>query len=370
MIMNIEVEGYTREQILAALFSSSRIVRYEYVAFNSQGECLGNVEIQNGVVSFDSTSEVMRTFTGTMKESDVINSDSIDVQIIPYMCLMMFNNKEAKFPLGRFIITTSKNLNNGINMLNISGYDLGKIALDDKIDEHFTALNTQTYKQALMNLLENLYSRIEIVDDGINKSYTQVWEMGVPKITVANDLLKAMNYFPLHFDSEGKALCIPYILPSEKGIDFTYIADKTSVIIDGITAESDKFMIPNKWIRYTENPEVEYLMEVFVNDNPKNPYSTVNRKRFVVDSQSVNDISNATNLRSLLKREVELSMQETETLNFTTLNMPGHGYREVLYIEVDEYNIHDVFVEVSWEMNLEAGGVMTHVCKRVVNIWD
>lgn len=367
--MNIEVEGYTREQILAALFSSSRVVRYEYVAFNPQGECLGNVEIQNGVISFDSTSEVMRTFSGTMKESEIINSNSLDVQIIPYMCLMMFNQKEAKFPLGRFIITTSRNLNNNINMLNISGYDLGKIALDDKIDEHFIAFNTQTYKQALMNLLENIYSNIEIVDDDHNKAYTQVWEMGVPKITAANDLLKAMNYCPLHFDAEGKALCIPYFPPSEREIDFTYIADKTSVIVDGLTSDSNKFIIPNKWIRYTENPEVEYMMEVFINNDPNSPYSTVSRNRVIVDSQSVDDISSSTNLRALLKRDVELSMQETLSLNFTTLNMPGHGYREILYVDVDKYNIHDTFVEVGWEMNLEPGGTMNHICKKVVNIW-
>lgn len=368
--MNISAVGYTREQLETALFSSSRRIRYEYVAINPTGQFLGYLEIDNASISYDSTREVMRTFSGSVKENNLLNLETIDYQIIPYMCLMMFNNKEAKFPLGRFIVSTSKESNNNVNTIQIKGYDLGKIALDDRTSTRFTALSSNTYQYALENLLQNIYPNIQIKGTSIRKSFSQDWDIGTPKITIANDLLKGINYNPLHFTEDGIGVCNPYLLPSEKPIDFQYLANKTSLIVDGMTLASDSFEMPNKWIRYTENPEVSYLMNVFVNDSPDNPFSTVNRKRVIVDSAAVDDIANAAELEAYTKRVASNAMQETFTLTFSTLNMPGHGYREVLWVDIPKYNIADRFVEVAWEMNLTQGGTMSHVCKKVVNLWD
>lgn len=364
--MNLQAEGYTREQIETALFSSTRKIRYEYMALNSLGEYLGFVEIQNGRVSFDSESEVMRTFSGTIKENDVINFNLIDAQIVPYMCVMMFNGKEAKFPLGKFIVSFSKKSSNNINELDITGYDLGKIALDDKTGTRYFADSETAYTTSLNNLLESLYSSIEIEDSDLFKNFAQDWEIGTTKIEIANSLLKAMNYNPLHFDENGTAICNQYVPAQYRTIDFQYIADKTSVIIDNMSVESNKFNIPNKWIRYTENPEVDYLMSVYVNDDPNSPYSTVSRGRIIVDSEVVEDIADQNTLDSYLARVVDKSMQAVDRVQFTTLNMPCHGFQECLWLSVPNYDIEGKYIEKAWEMELTPGGTMTHVCERAV----
>lgn len=366
--MNIKAEGYTEEQLIAALFSSARQVRYEYTVLSSGGEYLGNIEIEEAKISFNSTSEVMRTFSGTVIENDIFNRNSIDYQIIPWMCLMMFNNKEAKFPLGRFIVTTSLNYSNNLTKLNVTGYDLGKIALDDKTSSRFFASSTNTYEYALRELLEGIYPNIDIAEIALNKSFPQEWEIGTSKITIANDLLKGVNYNPLYFDEYGQGFCIPYVLPEEKGIDFQYVANKTSVIIDDITTESNIFNIPNKWIRYTENVDAPYLICVLVNDDPESPYSVQNRNRYIVDAEVVNDIANQAELNAYTRRIASKSMQKIETITFSTLNMPGHGYRELLWLDIPAYKIADRYIETSWEMDLRPGGLMTHVCEKVVVI--
>lgn len=364
--MNLQAEGYTREQIETALFSSERIIRFEYMALNAHGEYLGFVEIQNGRISYDSESEVMRTFTGTIIENDVINFDLIEAQIVPYMCLMMFNGKEAKFPLGKFIVSFSKKSSNNVNELNISGYDLGKIALDDKTGARYFANSEIAYTTSLNNLLESLYSSIEIEDSEIFKNYAQDWEIGTTKIEIANSLLKAMNYNPLHFDEKGTAICNQYVPAQYRTIDFQYIADETSVIVDNMTVDTNKFNIPNKWVRYTENPEVDYLISVYVNDNPNSPYSTVNRGRLIVDSEVVDDIADQNTLDSYLLQVIDKSMQATDRIQFTTLNMPGHGFQECLWLSIPNYNIEGKYIEKAWEMQLIPGGTMTHICERAV----
>jgi hypothetical protein len=364
--MNIDIQGYTREQLLSALFSSTRQVRFEYTIADSSDNDLGYLEVQNGQISFDSTTDVMRTLTGRVKKSDLLNMDTIDRRITPWMCLMMPNGKEARWALGKFIIYPSAESNNDINMIDISGYDLAKIALDDKSVSR-TFINTdQLYTSAISAIVGALYVRADIETSIDLKSFPQEWEIGESKLKIVNDLLRGINYDPLHFDENGVAIGAPHISSLTRQIDFSYLANEQSIILDGITLASDKFDIPNKWIRYTENPEAAYLISTFINDNPDNPYSTVNRGRTIVDSKAVDDIANQDALDSYTTRVANEAMQATERIEFSTLNMPGHGYQECLWVDIPNYDISGKYIEVAWDMDLTSGGQMHHVCEKVV----
>lgn len=364
--MNIEQEGYTREQIINALFSSARQVRYEFTLSNAADEYIGMIEVENAVITFDSTSEVMRTFTGSVSRDDLLNMDSIDYRITAWMCLMMPNKKEIKWALGKFIVIPSMSYSNGLNHVNISGFDLSKIALDDKTSLRIYVDDTTIYTSAISQLLREMYTNVEIEETSLTKSFSQEWDLNESKLTIINDLLKGINYNPLYFDENGKCICKPYVLESERNIDFQYIANQTSVIVDGIELISDKFDIPNKWIRYTENPDAPYLISVYENDNPESPYSTVNRHRTIVNSEAVNDIANIDVLNAYVRKIAASSMQSTNTLTFSTLNIPGHGLNEMLWVEIPSYGIFDRYVEEAWEMELKTGGRMQHRCKKVV----
>ena len=109
--MNIDFPGYTTDAIVDALLSASRQVRYEYTISDSHDANLGNIEITDGHISFDSTAEVMRTMTGRVKKSDLLNLDTIDYRVTPWMCLMMPNKKEAKIiKPGRQIVKITREM--------------------------------------------------------------------------------------------------------------------------------------------------------------------------------------------------------------------------------------------------------------------
>ena len=364
--MNIVAPGYTREQIEAALFSSARQVRYEYTVANSSDIDIGMLEVQDASITYDSTSEVMRTFKGRVKKSDLLNLDTIDYRVTPWMCLMMPNKKEARFPLGKFIIYPAMESENDINMIDISGFDMGKIALDDKNVSRVYVDTSTAYTTAIASILNAIYTRTDIEEAVDLKSFPQEWEIGASKIEIVNDLLKGINYDPLHFDEYGTPICYPHISAMLRTIDFSYYANEQSIIVDGITFASDKYDIPNKWIRYTENPELAYLVSSYTNDNPDSPYSTVNRGRTIVDAEAVEDIADQNTLDSYVTRVAAEAMQATEKLEFRTLNMPGHGFQECLYVDIPVYNIQGKYIEKGWEMELKPGGQMTHICERVV----
>lgn len=366
--MNIEYEGYTREQILDALFSSARKVRYEYLLSDSHGFPINLVEMENVTISYDSRAEIKRTLSGTIIESTLVNMDSIDMRLTPYFCLTMPDGREAKWKLGVFIIVPQFEGSDGIKRLEIEGYDLSKIPSDDKLTRRFFVPQNANYISTLKQLLgEDIYE-LEIEDSEKVKLYDQEWEPSTSKLTVANEMLAAINYDSLHFNADGMAVSKAHVLPMEREIDFSYIANQTSVIVDGVSMESDKFDMPNKWVRYTENPDAPYLYSEYINDDEDSPYSTVNRGRTIVDAEAVDDIASQQDLDALVIKIANQSMQSNEVLTFTTLNMPCHDFQECLYVECEKYGIGGTYIETQWEMSLEIGGTMSHVCERVVQV--
>lgn len=366
--MNIDYDGYERAQILNALFSSSRKVRYEYLVSNRDDIPLGFVNLENATISYDSKAEIKRTISGYIIKSEILNFDSLDYRLTPYFCIEMPDGKEIKWKLGVFIISPQISDEDGINRLEIQGYDLSLIPNDDKLTHRFYVPNGANYVSTLLQLLGDDIYNVEIQESDITKLYDQEWGIGESVLSVANTMLSAINYEPLHFDEKGTAISNANILPEFRIIDFSYVANKTSIIVDGVELNSDKFNIPNKWVRYTESVDAPYLYSEYINDDENSPYSTVNRGRVIVDSEPVQDIASQNALDAYTVKVANESMAANEVLTFRTLNMPGHGFQECLYIECPRYEIEGVYIETQWEMELETGGLMTHVCERVVKV--
>lgn len=364
--MNIELEGFTREQLEVALFSSARKVRYEFTVSNAADVFLGMLEVSNPTISFDSRADVMRTFKGSVKESELMNLSCIDYRIIPWMCLEISEGREAKWALGVFIITPSKSMNANINTITLTGYDLSKIAYDNKSISRVFVPAGAVYTSYVEQMLGENYSSIEVESSTITKSYDQEWEIGESQLSIINTLLSGINYNPVHFNEYGVGIVDHYITPNDQQITGQYIANKTSVIVDGMQISSDKFSIPNKWVRYTENVDSDYYYSSYTNEDPDSPYSTVSRGRVIVNSEAVEDIASQAELDAYVLKVAAESMQATDRLEFSTMNMPGHGYRECLWVEVPSYGIAASYIETGWEMDLRPGGTMKHKCERTV----
>lgn len=366
--MNIDYDGYERAQILNALFSSSRKVRYEYLVSNRDDIPLGFVNLENATISYDSKAEIKRTISGSIIKSEILNFDSLDYRLTPYFCIEMPDGKEIKWKLGVFIISPQFSGDNGLNRIDIQGYDLALIPNDDKLTQRFFVPNGANYVSTLMQLLGPDVYNLDIEENAMTKLYDQEWEIGENVLSVANTMLNAINYETLYFDENGRGISKQHILPEFRTIDFSYVANKTSIIIDGVELNSNKFNIPNKWVRYTESVDAPYLYSEYINDDVNSPYSTINRGRVIADIETVDDIASQDALDSYVVKLANESMAANEVLTFKTLNMPGHGFQECLYIECPRYEIEGVYIETQWEMELETGGLMTHVCERVVKV--
>lgn len=365
--MNISTGFYTEEELIKALSAGNREVFYEFFLLDQNKKTIAKLPVRDGKISYDSSNDVMRTFTGATKKTDLFNLESTDYYLRPYMCLR-YNGDVVRWPLGLFILNPSENHQNNISDINIIGYDPGKIALDDKADSREYAPTGSIYTSLAAQVAGTMYSNINI-EPCLKESLNPLeWEIGTEKVTIINDLLQPISYNPMHFDEFGICQILPYVSDDEREIERIYQEGDDSIIIDGLKVETNKFEVPNKIVRYVENPDAAYLISSYINDDPDSPYSTVNRGRVIVDTDAVADIASQADLDSYVRKIAGERIQAVETLEIETLNMPGHGFRNCLLISINTYGIEDKYIETAWEMDLREGGTMKHYLKKAVTV--
>ena len=365
--MDISNGAHSDEEMFAELSTAVRTVTYQYVIAEPSGKVLGNISITDGKISYDSESEVKRTFTGTASKLDLVNYKSVDYILIPYLVLEL-KREEIKWPLGCFIIDPSYSGENFKGEIKIKGYDFGKIALDTKTTERFFTAEGGIYTSYIAQLLGMCYKQINIPTSDLTRASDMEWEPGTSHLSISNTLLQAIGYTQLFFDEIGVACSKKYVLPQLEKVERTYSTTNKSIILDTVSIETNAFDVPNKFVRYTESVDSEYLYSEYTNEKENDPYSVINRGRVIVDSKSISDIATQENLNNLVQKVAIESMQSTEQLTFYTLNIPGHGYRNCLYVSIPQYNIAGKYIETGWEMELVNGGRMMHRCEKVVEL--
>lgn len=361
--MNFAQNGYSEEEVINLLKAANRTVYYEYTLEDVSGE-MHDVSITDGKISFDSTTEVMRTFTGTMKKTDFMNIDTVEARLTPWLCLKVSNGDVLKWALGKFIISGNSKCSDFIETIDITGYDFAKVSYDEGMVSRTYFPQGTNYTSAISQLLGEVYTRYNVALANKTMENGIEWEVGDKRIDIINTLLSSINYNALWFDEFGVGQCDAYIFPQLRDIDIQYQADEKSIILDGITKVSNKFDVPNKFVRYTEDADSNYYISTYINDDANDPYSTVNRGRVITDIESVDDIASQGDLDAYVRKIAQERRQAVDTVEFKSLCMPCHSYRNCIFLSCDQYNVAGKYIETAWEMELKVGGEMTHTLQK------
>lgn len=366
--IDLSQDIYSHDEVMRML-KRDREVRYEYVIRNQYNQTIGSLSNATGSISFDSTREIMRTCSITAKRSELMQISSVDYRVVPYFCILAPNRHWLRYPLGVFIINPSAALNNRSVYISVDGYDLAQIAYDAKLEDAVFYAEGAVYTSSISNRIGAIYSNYDVTaNPNLTNPADVEYEIGTEELTVINSMLDAINYYPLYFDENGIAHAEPYIFPEERSIELEYSADNKSVIFDGVSQASNLFSIPNRFVRYTDDPDHDPLRSAVTVTDPSIPSSTVNRGRIITDIQAVKDIATQTTLDNLTRRAAITASQHTETLEFSTVNMPAHGFKTCLQFRCEDMGIDAKYIESAWEMDLVPGGRMTHKCDRAVTI--
>jgi hypothetical protein len=373
-MIDLSVNGYIRQQVIDRLHGRSGSrgeIKFRYELLSKDDVKIGELKAQPGRVALNSLAEIKRTAVFQITEQEGQDIDWLSDRIRPVFCLQMPDGGWAEWPLGVFLLSSpTRKDENGQIKRSIEAYDGSLILKEDKFtDRYFIPAGTK-YTTAVIDILNAAgIWKINILDHDGTLATDLEFEIGTEKLFAVNELLAAINYTSLWVDENGYFVAQPYVLPTDKDPEYEYRTDDLSIIHPGSTEELDLFSVPNKWVRYVSNPDRDtVLRSEYINDLATSPTSTINRGRTIVDIDAVEDIVDQTTLDEFTKRIAYNASQVYGRFDFSTALMPHHSYYNCLFIEHTDFGIAHKYMESSWAMDLHANGVMTHSCRRVIQI--
>ena len=340
--------------------NNHRIIKFKYNLLDNTDtfkKQLYNVESCN--INYTSLSRFKSSASIKMREDADI--DYLNDRIQPIVIL-----DGQEYPLGIYLICSpSRNINSVRITRDITCYSKLQLLDDDKVlERHYVPAGTNVVNEVIRLIGTNSYS---LVANTAQTLTSREWEIGTPKLDIINDLLAIINYTSLLVDSFGRFTAYPYVLPTERVHTITYQEGYDSILIPDMTEDFDYFGVPNIFVRYTNNPDINPpLRVVYENNNPSSLTSTVKRGRPIVDPKEVSDVADLVTLTAICKKDAYNASDRYSHLDFETAINPVHGYLDCIWVKCGDIN--DKYIETSWSMDLKVGGRMKHTARRVVNI--
>jgi hypothetical protein len=368
-VNSLAVNNYSEDQIIKALLSD-RTIEYKYDLLDKNDKKIGTIDDISGSYSFNAASEIKGTGRFDFNEKNYKDIDFLSHRIKPYFCLKM-GNEWVKWGQGIYLLNSPDRIEkDGGIYREVEAYDKSIILREDRVDNRYLIHAGSKYTDAVRILiLSSGIEKISIQESDLELTVDKEYEIGTSKLEIINDLLNSINYNSVWFDGNGYCIVRKYINPIIRPVEFTYETNEKSIILPGSAETLDAFDVPNKFVRYLENPETGYMISSFVNDRSSNPLSTVSRGRVITDIQAVTDIPDQATLDEYVQRIAYEKSQIFGGIRFLTLPMPHHTCLDCIRVKNDTLGINEKYIETGWSIDTTVNGLMTHSCKKVVQLW-
>lgn len=315
------------------------------------------------VIRMDDGGEIKTSLSGVFEPPDeAVNwlSDEIRPELIL---------DGVSHPLGVFLpATVTPSRNESTESVAVEAYDRGWLARDYKTTEMQYFQSGTNYISAVRSLLIACgISTISSVSTNLTlPEAREDWSVGTSYLSIANELLREINYKELWFDADGTARLEPFETPRATAIRHT-ISDRDvrSLLLPQITRQTDIYSAPNVFIVLCSNPDKSGAMNAMsANNSPQSPLSIARRGRRIVEVTRLNNIASQAELQAYADRQLTDSLISTEIIQVTTGLLPGFGVGEIVALQYGD--ILSLCREKSWTMSLQPGGTMEHILERQV----
>lgn len=162
-------------------------------------------------------------------------------------------------------------------------------------------------------------TRIAVTPSDATLTTPQVWEAGISKLTIINDLLTSAGYGSLWCDGSGQFRVEPYIEPGARPVLRTFAAGDWSIHYPEWSREQELSNVPNRVVVVAEGTDDQpCIVGVAENWNSDSPFSIPSRDgRVITRREEVSDISSQGEADALAQRYLIGGMSPVATLEVT-----------------------------------------------------
>lgn len=365
-MVNLSQGGYTHDEVIQML-KKNRTIKYKYELYDNNDRNLGTFNtVTSARIAFNSESTIMWSGTIEFRKNELLNIDKIDYRIAPFLCILAPNGEWLNYQLCKLIISTPSEMDE--YMCSAEMYGLELILSSDKLASRLFIPKGSRYTDIIRSIANNSGLINTNIPGSSNTTSEDIeYSIGTSKIEIINNLADAINYTHVYSDNLGVICCMPKNNVRDCMMSHSYNADENSIIFKGKSLTRDSFDIPNRFVRFIENPESEVMISVYDNVDERNPFSIPARGRIIVSSESVNSIANQAELDEYTKNAALEATQATDELIFSTANMPDHSYRDCMQVTFGD-SVYGKYQEYAYSLELKNGGSMSHTVRKVVEL--
>lgn len=370
--------GHSDADVVAAVRgdSGTRTFTFRYELRDFQGTVKG-AYLDNVIscsINFDSTADVQRTATFTVRDTGVI--DYGRDRITPWIRLWLppFGpNDFVEYPHGEFLLSTPKRqLENGAVTRSVEAYDQNQVLLETKAMSRpaiSPAWAPNNYSTTIDNILSQFpLPRRRVVWSPITVPAERSWDVGIPWLTVLTDLGNAINYRPLYFDGDGWAIAEPHHTAAENPSTWTFADNEHGVTLPKMEHELDLFAVPNQWTLYVSESDRPTMQATYTNNDPSSPTSVPARGRVISSVEQYNAAATQAVLNAKVQKAAFDQSQIYEAITFETAMFPMWEPFDVYTIQNAPLTINHKYQELSVSYDLQAGATMQRVARRIVTV--
>lgn len=359
---------YTDGEWREALLTSPRVERYRCELLNHYLIRTGELPMTSMRIDCDAGSQIPTSFSGELAIDAAAPIDWAGARLRPVMELQMPDGGYGRKVLGTFVPTSpAYRYGSRSGMVSIGGYDITVLMKEDKFEDSVLIEAKTGYQSAVTAMIQQAGIQRVLFDqsDAVLAS-DMVFEMGTARLDAVNTLLKAIGYQSAYATEEGAVRCRVNTLPYARAMDHRYEDSALSVLRPELTVDRDTFDVPNVIIATVSVPDGEPLAARWENTDPGSALSILRRGRKVVRIDELTDIEDQEGLTAYVRAEGYKVMAGSETIDFKTAAMPGHGVNDVVYLKSGDAGLLGRYQEVKWSLTLSPGSEMTHTAEKVV----
>lgn len=219
--------------------------------------------------------------------------------------------------------------------------DKTTVLQQDKMERPFglaAGANVTFWVRSILNYVNE--RRYAITDSDQTLRVGLAWKPGTPRLQIVNDLLNAINYFPLYADGDGVFRAEPYEAPNDRNLVWDF-GGSDSITSPSIDDDYDLHSVPNRYVVVTqESEDVPALIGVAENRDPSSPFSYQARgERWITATDTGVEAANQEVADSLAARRLNDSSRPVIRQEVKHLPLPIRPNQSVLSPDSDVMTI-------------------------------
>jgi hypothetical protein len=310
------------------------------------------------VLLHDTTRTIKRSLSLHLDPADTAAVDVIAHRVVP----SLVDYTGALWSLGRYMFSD-------YSRIQTTGGDIASPMLMDEsfiIDQSretaFPVTTLPGSSSSVMDLIDQLmtgYPTVGFVAEPSPYATPNTWSYGTSNFQILSDLATQGAYFAPWMANDTLLHFIRSFDPGAAIPDIDW--DRyPHVLADSVTATDDLLTAPNRFVVVSNNPAStnEFAQPIVGSyDIPVNAPNSISKRGFVLPDIRQLQLTDPTQAQAVAEA-IGIASTVFERVSLTTFPDPRH----------DSYNVirwqEENWLELSWSMNMIAGGAMSHTLRK------